>query len=80
VARKPLILDFSEYDLSTATADIVEVRRYNPQRYEMEQLTAICFEDPRSPHLRRLQGPGAGRVLGPRALSRSAAHAGGDNV
>jgi 3-hydroxyacyl-[acyl-carrier-protein] dehydratase len=46
VARKPLILDFSEYDLSTVTADIVEVRRYNPQRYEMEQLTAICFEDP----------------------------------
>jgi 3-hydroxyacyl-[acyl-carrier-protein] dehydratase len=45
VARKPLILDFSEYDLNHVVADIEEIRRFNPQRYEMEQLTAICFED-----------------------------------
>jgi 3-hydroxyacyl-[acyl-carrier-protein] dehydratase len=45
VAKKELILDFSEYDLDHVVADIEEIRRYNPQRFEMEQLTAICFED-----------------------------------
>jgi 3-hydroxyacyl-[acyl-carrier-protein] dehydratase len=45
VARKELILDFSEYDLNQVVADTEEIRRYNPQRFEMEQLTAICFED-----------------------------------
>jgi len=47
VAKKSLILDFSEYDLNTVVADAEEIRRYNPQRFEMEQLTAICFEDTR---------------------------------
>jgi len=42
---KPLILEFSEYDLNNVVSDIEEIRRYNPQRYEMEQLTAICYED-----------------------------------
>jgi 3-hydroxyacyl-[acyl-carrier-protein] dehydratase len=42
---KPLILEFSEYDLNDVVSDIEEIRRYNPQRYEMEQLTAICYED-----------------------------------
>ena len=42
---KPLILEFSEYDLNRVVSDIEEIRRYNPQRYEMEQLTAICYED-----------------------------------
>jgi 3-hydroxyacyl-[acyl-carrier-protein] dehydratase len=46
VTKKPLIIDFSEYDLSQVVAGIEEIRRYNPQRYEMEQLTAVCFEDP----------------------------------
>jgi 3-hydroxyacyl-[acyl-carrier-protein] dehydratase len=45
VAKKQLILDFSEYDLNTVVADIEQIRRYNPQRYEMEQLTAICYEN-----------------------------------
>ena len=45
MARKELILDFSEYDLNRVVADIEEIRRYNPQRYEIEQLTAICHED-----------------------------------
>jgi 3-hydroxyacyl-[acyl-carrier-protein] dehydratase len=45
VAKKEIILDFSEYDLNNVVADIEEIRRHNPQRYEMEQLTAICFED-----------------------------------
>jgi 3-hydroxyacyl-[acyl-carrier-protein] dehydratase len=46
VAKRELILDFSEYDLNHVVADTEEIRRYNPQRFEMEQLTAICYEDP----------------------------------
>jgi len=46
VAEKKLLLAFSEYDLDHVVADIEEIRRYNPQRYDMEQLTAICFQDP----------------------------------
>jgi 3-hydroxyacyl-[acyl-carrier-protein] dehydratase len=45
VAGKPLIVEFSEYDLDKVVADIATIRQYNPQRYEMEQLTAICYED-----------------------------------
>jgi 3-hydroxyacyl-[acyl-carrier-protein] dehydratase len=45
VAKKELILDFSEYDLNQVVADTETIRRYNPQRFEMEQLTTICFED-----------------------------------
>jgi len=45
VAKKPKILDFSAYDTNRVVADIEEIRRYNPQRFEMEQLTAICYED-----------------------------------
>ena len=46
MAKKELILDFSEYDLNQVVADTEEIRRYNPQRHEMEQLTAICYQDP----------------------------------
>jgi 3-hydroxyacyl-[acyl-carrier-protein] dehydratase len=46
VAAKSLILDFSAYDLDHVLADIEEIRRYNPQRFEMEQLTAIVYDDP----------------------------------
>jgi 3-hydroxyacyl-[acyl-carrier-protein] dehydratase len=46
VAKRELILDFSVYDLNCVVADIEEIRRYNPQRHEMEQLTAICYENP----------------------------------
>lgn len=42
---KDLIIDFSAYDLDHIVADIDEIRRYNPQRYEMEQLTAIVYDD-----------------------------------
>ncbi len=45
VASKDLILDFSEYDLDHVIADIEVIRRYNPQRFEMEQLTAVVFDD-----------------------------------
>jgi 3-hydroxyacyl-[acyl-carrier-protein] dehydratase len=45
VPAKNLILDFSAYDLNRVVADIDTIRRYNPQRYEMEQLTAIVYDD-----------------------------------
>jgi len=40
---KDLILDFSEYDVNHVVADIDEIRKYNRQRFEMEQLTAVCY-------------------------------------
>ncbi len=43
---RDLIIDFSAYDLNHVVADIHEIRRWIPQRYEMEQLTAIVYEDP----------------------------------
>ena len=46
MAKKDLILDPSEYDLDNVIADIEVIRSYNRQRYEMEQLTAICYDDP----------------------------------
>jgi len=46
VPKQDLILDPAEYDLDRVIADIERIRRYNPQRYEMEQLTAIVYEDP----------------------------------
>lgn len=45
MGRRDLIIDFSEYDLDHVVADTETIRRANMQRYEMEQLTAICFED-----------------------------------
>jgi 3-hydroxyacyl-[acyl-carrier-protein] dehydratase len=42
---KDLIIDFSEYDFNHVVADIEQIRRVNPQRHEMEQLTAIVFDD-----------------------------------
>lgn len=42
---KELLLDPSEIDFNHVVADLEEIRRYNPQRFEMEQLTAICFDD-----------------------------------
>ena len=45
MAGKDLILDPSEYDLEHVIADAQEIRKHNPQRFEMEQLTAIVFDD-----------------------------------
>lgn len=42
---KDLILESDQYDLNHIVADIEEIRRLNPQRHEMEQLTAIVFDD-----------------------------------
>jgi 3-hydroxyacyl-[acyl-carrier-protein] dehydratase len=45
VAGKDLIIDISTIDFSAVIADIHEIRKYNPQRFEMEHLTAIVYED-----------------------------------
>jgi 3-hydroxyacyl-[acyl-carrier-protein] dehydratase len=44
VAGKDLILDLSTIDLTRVIAGPEEIRRWNPQRYAMEQLTAIVHE------------------------------------
>lgn len=41
-----LILDFTAYDVSQVVADLHEIRRFNPQRFELEQLSAIILDDP----------------------------------
>ena len=38
--------DLSKIDLEKVVADQEAIRAVNPQRFEMEQLTAIVFEDP----------------------------------
>jgi 3-hydroxyacyl-[acyl-carrier-protein] dehydratase len=48
VAKRAHILEFSEFDVDRVIADVETIRRYNRHRFEMEQLTAICHEDPES--------------------------------
>jgi len=48
VPGKDLIVDPTEIDYQKIVADIEEIRRYNPQRDAMEQLTAIVYDDPES--------------------------------
>lgn len=45
MAGKPLIVDLANIDFNNVIADIDEIRKFNPQRFEMEQLTAIVYED-----------------------------------
>lgn len=40
-----MIIDLATLDFSKVVADIETIRKYNPQRFEMEQLTAIVHED-----------------------------------
>ncbi len=42
---KDLILDPSTYDVNHVIADLREIRRYNYQRFEVEQLTAVVYVD-----------------------------------
>ncbi len=42
---KQLICDLALIDQNRVIADIEEIRKHNPQRFEMEQLTAIVHED-----------------------------------
>lgn len=45
MAPRDYIIHPSEYDLDRVIADIHEIRRWNMQRFQMEQLTAIVHED-----------------------------------
>ena len=45
MAQRDYIIHPNEYDLDRVIADIHEIRRWNRQRFEMEQLTAIVHED-----------------------------------
>lgn len=45
MAAKPLILEFETLEAGPVVADAAEIRRVNPQRFEMEQLTAVTYED-----------------------------------
>lgn len=45
MSSKGFLFDLSEIDLNRVVADLEVIRRYNPQRFEMEQLTAIVYED-----------------------------------
>jgi 3-hydroxyacyl-[acyl-carrier-protein] dehydratase len=43
--KSKTIIDLSLLDLDNPIADIHAIRKLNPQRHEMEQLTAILYED-----------------------------------
>lgn len=45
MATKTNLCDLSQIDFDKVVADIEEIRKYNPQRHEMEQLTAIVLDD-----------------------------------
>jgi len=47
----PLLVDLSAIDLGRIVMDIEAVRRYNPHRYEMEQLTGILHLDAEKGHV-----------------------------
>jgi 3-hydroxyacyl-[acyl-carrier-protein] dehydratase len=45
LADKDLFIDLSLVDFDNPTAGIDDIRQINPQRFEMEQLTAIVHDD-----------------------------------
>ncbi len=42
---RPLLVDLAAVDLDNVTLDLDAIRRYNPHRYEMEQLTGVVHLD-----------------------------------
>ncbi len=45
MTAKELLIDLSQIDFDKSTAGIQDIRKVNPQRHEMEQLTAVVYED-----------------------------------
>lgn len=45
MTTKEFILEPSEIPLDCLVADQEEIRKYNPQRHEMEQLSAVVYDD-----------------------------------
>src|SRR5208282_524145 len=46
VPRPSWIIEPDCWDSAPIIADLAAIRQYNPQRFEMEQLTAVIYEDP----------------------------------
>lgn len=47
MAEKELLIDLSQIDFDKPIAMIEDIRKANPQRFEMEQLTAVVYVDPK---------------------------------
>jgi 3-hydroxyacyl-[acyl-carrier-protein] dehydratase len=45
VPESKLLVDLSRVDFDRPLATLEDIRRYNPQRFEMEQLTAVVYVD-----------------------------------
>ncbi len=45
MGKKPSLLDLSKEDIHRVLADLKDIRKENPHRFEMEMLTAIFHED-----------------------------------
>lgn len=45
MSAKSLLVDLSTIDFSQPVAGLEEIRKFNPQRFEMEQLTAVVYFD-----------------------------------
>lgn len=45
MAKSDFIIDLSLLDHDNPIADIEAIRKFNPQRHEMEQLTGVLYED-----------------------------------
>lgn len=43
MAEKDFLVDLSQVDFDRPIATLDEIRKYNPQRFEMEQLTAVVY-------------------------------------
>jgi len=43
VTEKDFLVDLSQVDFDHVVASLEEIRRYNPQRFEMEQLSAVVY-------------------------------------
>ncbi len=42
---KDLLIDLAEVDFNHVVANLDEIRQFNPQRFEMEQLSAVVYVD-----------------------------------
>jgi 3-hydroxyacyl-[acyl-carrier-protein] dehydratase len=45
LTAKDTLIDVTQLDFNHVIADLAEIRRYNPQRFAAEQLTAVIYEN-----------------------------------
>ena len=48
MAAKEFLVDLDQIDMENIIADRDEIAKYNPQRFEMEQLSAVVYIDEES--------------------------------